>query len=330
LTLKAGALFAGIGGFCEGFKKSGIETSWAIDLDERAENTYNLNHITHEFIRADVKAIENNSILGRQLEPVDVLHAGFPCQSFSMAGERRGFNDPRGQLFFDLMRIIRDFQDKKPAILVFENSPYLQVGERGSWFKTVKSEIQKAGYWFKDSNTFIIDPQKHLGLPQFRPRLFMIALNRSTFRSGRFELDLSQEPKTRPLSDFIDFEGQQDDRYYLDRENRYFAMISEKKRNEPQTLYQLRKFRVRVKDHCPTLTANMGLGGHNVPFLFDGRGLRKLTETECVRLQGFEDFKFPDNIPGSAKYLQIGNSVHVEVAQMIANAVKDKMEVSND
>jgi DNA (cytosine-5)-methyltransferase 1 len=209
LKFKAGALFAGIGGFCEGFKKSGIETSWAIDIDERAEKTYSINHQAEKFICADVTAVRDRRAKDTDLEPVDVIHAGFPCQSFSMAGDRRGFEDPRGQLFFDLIRIIEDFGDAKPPVLVFENSPYLQIGERGEWFKRVKTEIQKLGYWFKDSNAIVLDPKEHLGLPQYRPRLFMIALNRKHFRSGRFTVDLESERVPASLSDFIDFEGEE-------------------------------------------------------------------------------------------------------------------------
>lgn len=326
MKFKAGALFAGIGGFCEGFKKTAIETVWAIDIDERVERTYAINHQAERFIREDISKVSSGSAGGVELEPVDVLHAGFPCQSFSMAGDRKGFDDPRGQLFFELVRVIREFGDKKPPVLVFENSPYLQIGERGEWFKRIKTEIQKLGYWFKDSNALVIDPQEHLGLPQYRPRLFMVALSRQHFRSGRFAINFDTDPPRLPLSDLVDFEGESDDFYYLDPENRYFGMISEKRRNERETLYQLRKFRVRVKDSCPTLTANMGLGGHNVPFLFDGKGLRKLTEDECARLQGFNDFRFPDDIPSSAKYLQIGNSVHVDVAHVIGKAVREKLE----
>ena len=329
MKFKAGALFAGIGGFCEGFKKTEIETVWAIDIDEKVERTYAINHQAERFIRADISEISDSKASGVELEPVDVLHAGFPCQSFSMAGDRKGFDDPRGKLFFELIRVIKEFGDKKPPILVFENSPYLQIGDRGEWFKKVKTEIQRLGYWFKDSNAIVIDPQEHLSLPQYRPRLFMVALSRGHFRSGRFSIDFGSETTPVRLSELVDFNGKAHERYYLDPENRYYGMISKEKQNERETLYQLRKFRVRVKDHCPTLTANMGLGGHNVPFLFDGQGLRKLTEYECSKLQGFENFLFPDSIPSSAKYLQVGNSVHVGVARLIGKAVREKLEAIN-
>ena len=134
MKLRAGAIFAGIGGFCKGFKRSGIETVWAIDIDERAGKTYTINHQIEQFICADVTKVRNSIANQIKLEPVDVLHAGFPCQSFSMAGNRQGFEDPRGQLFFDLIRIIREFGDNKPPVLVFENSPYLQIGQRGDSF----------------------------------------------------------------------------------------------------------------------------------------------------------------------------------------------------
>jgi DNA (cytosine-5)-methyltransferase 1 len=329
LKFKAGALFVGIGGFCEGFRKSGIETAWAIDNDERVEKTYSMNHPAGRFIRADVTEIKACKANQTLLEPVDVLHAGFPCQSFSMAGQKKGFNDPRGRLFFELTRIIEEFGNSKPPVLVFENSPFLQIGERGEWFKRVRTEIQKLGYWFKDNNAILLDPQEHLGVPQNRPRLFMIALNRKYFRSGRFTVELTSTPNI-PLSDFINFEGEESDEYYLDEENRYFGMIDAMRRNEVETLYQLRKFRVRVKDHCPTLTANMGLGGHNVPFLFDKKGLRKLTERECLRLQGFSDFRFPEDISLGAKYLQIGNSVHVDIAHLVGKSVREKLETINE
>jgi len=94
-------------------------------------------------------------------------------------------------------------------------------------------------------------------------------------------------------------------------------------------IYQLRKFLVRVKEPnvCPTLTANMGLGGHNVPFIHDSKGLRKLTEQECLRLQGFpEQYTFPDEVQRAKRYMQVGNSIAVPVATLLGNAVKEKIE----
>src|SRR5262249_20122727 len=136
-------------------------------------------------------------------------------------------------------------------------------------------------------------------LPQQRIRLFMVAFSMTHFRSGKFSFPTQKVVAPKRLEDYIDFEGKKDDEYYLHHENRYHKMIT-RRVNDKRCVYQLRKYEVRAKSPgiCPTLTANMGLGGHNVPFVFDDGGLRKLTEFECLRLQGFgRDFVFPADVP---------------------------------
>ena len=130
------------------------------------------------------------------------------------------------------------------------------------------------------------------------------------------------------MADFIDFSGQQDDEYYLHEENRYHKMISDEV-DDKNCIYQLRKYLVRVKEpnKCPTLTANMGLGGHNVPFVHDKNGLRQLTEYECLKLQGFPGtFKFPESLGKNKRYTQVGNSVSVPVAALLAKAIREKID----
>lgn len=149
-ALKCGSLFAGVGGFCCGFANAGLPTIWAIENDEHAVATY-----AHNFpdVRLICKSVTEVGVGADELEPVDVLHAGFPCQSFSQAGERRGFDDPRGRLFFEIIRLIREFKDQKPAVLVLENAPFLRYGEGGAWLLTLQREIQRSGYWFRsDTN----------------------------------------------------------------------------------------------------------------------------------------------------------------------------------
>lgn len=162
--LKAGALFSGIGGFCLGFKESGIETVWAVENNPQAVATY-----THNIngVRVIVDSLGNPASIkditvdSHDLEPVDVLHAGFPCQSFSQAGERKGFDDPRGQLFYDIIRLVKDFKDKKPSVIVLENSPHIRHGEGGSWFLEITKELKRAGYWFRESNSAELDSGLH-------------------------------------------------------------------------------------------------------------------------------------------------------------------------
>jgi DNA (cytosine-5)-methyltransferase 1 len=327
--LKAGALFSGIGGFCLGFEQHGIKTAWAIEKDVAAVATYrhNIRDANVIFDANGPASILDVTVAGNQLEQVDVLHAGFPCQSFSAAGERKGFDDPRGQLFYEVIRIIKEFGDKKPAVLVLENSPFIRLGQGGAWFIELTNQIKKAGYWFRESNSGELDPFVLTNLPQQRNRLFMVAFSIEAFRNGKFEFPSSRNATPKRLEDFIDFAGTQDDDYYLPEGNRYHEMITEKVDN-PYGIYQLRKFLVREKAPgvCPTLTANMGLGGHNVPFIVDKRGLRKLTEKECLRLQGFPEwFEFPEGVPRAKRYIQVGNSVVPLIASLLAERVKEKI-----
>ncbi|MES0032096.1 DNA (cytosine-5-)-methyltransferase [Mesorhizobium sp. M0040] len=324
MEYKCGALFAGIGGFCQGFGEGGLKTVWAVENDSHAVATYAHNFPGVRLIEKDVCTVKVDE---HRLEPVDVLHAGFPCQSFSQAGGRRGFEDERGMLFFEIIRIIREFGDRKPAVIVLENSPFLKYGEGGAWFLRLQHEIQKAGYWFRPESAQELDASRVTALPQQRVRLFMVALSMDHFLSGRFNFPTAEHTAPKRLADYIDFDGSVGSEYYLPQDNRYFKMISSAV-NSRNCLYQLRKYEVRAKEEgvCPTLTANMGGGGHNVPFLMNGHGLRKLTEHECLRLQGFPSaFTFPDDVPRHRRYTQAGNAVAVPVARLLAAGVREKL-----
>ena len=317
-AIKAGAIFAGIGGFCIGFKKAGINTSWAIDNDDFARATYTQYIQGTEYILKDVRVVS-----ARDLEPVDVLSAGFPCQSFSQAGYRKGFEDERGKLFYDLMRIIHEFKDKRPSIIIFENSPYLRHGNGGSWFIEITKEIKKAGYWFREASVAELDSFELTPLPQRRNRLFMVGLSTARFNNGMFDFPDKKDNTPKNIKKYIDFDKEKGEEYYLPSDNRYYKMIGAKF-EDPFCIYQLRKFLVRVKNpnECPTLTANMGQGGHNVPFIYDRKGLRRLTEQECLALQGFpEDFCFPKDVPRNKRYVQAGNAVCPLIAKLIADAI---------
>ena len=315
-----GGLFAGIGGFCFGFEDAGFETLWCNDLSKEAGSAYLRNFDDAHFINSDVKSL--NAM--RDLSQVDVLHAGFPCQSFSAAGFRLGFEDPRGQLFFEIVRLLKEWGEQRPKVLVLENSPHLKDGEGGAWFRTVQTEIQRAGYWFTSSNAFVLDTREHGGLPQRRKRLFMIAVNQDFADFNPIDLSGIEPERQMNISDLIRLD-ETDDYYYLNEDSKYAHMIKKQVTNEdPYQLYQLRKYFVRVpeKGVCPTLTANMGLGGHNVPFVQDGGRMRKLTERECLDLQGFpQTFEFPTEMSMSKRYELIGNSVSPVISRVIAKKV---------
>lgn len=330
-SFNAGGLFTGIGGFCIGLKSLGIDTEWSVENDPSAVSTYSLNLGKNKVIRQNdiPKSVTEISVSSDNLKPVDILHAGFPCQSFSVAGERKGFDDPRGKLFYEITRIVKEFDENRPSVLLLENSPNLKIGDSGSWFIELSTQIKKAGYWFRESNTFELDSFDHTDVPQKRKRLFMVAFATNRFKNGKLTLDLPFTNSQKQLEKYIDFDGEiEDDTYYLDKDNKYYQMIMAKI-DDPRSVLQLRKYEVRDKgiNVVPTLTANMGQGGHNVPFILDKKGLRKLTEHECLKIQGFPpEFTFPDDVPRAKRYQQVGNSVVPPLITLITKAIKNKIE----
>lgn len=258
---------------------------------------------------------------------IDLLTAGFPCQSFSAAGPNTGFDDPRGKLFFEIPRICKDLV-RPPKIVLLENVPNLKEFDNGSRLATVINELRRSGYWVSDSNTQILDAYDVGGGPQARRRLFIVAMHTDYFKKNNFNFKNIRKEKKRPLFQVINRSFREDDKLYLDSDNKYFRMIdalAQKKGKD--RLFQIRRFEARAcpKEKCPTLTANMGSGGHNVPFVYDHFGLRKLSINECLSLQGFSsgEVKIPDGVSNGAVYQMIGNAVHVPTVKNLLKAVLD-------
>ena len=318
--LTCGALFSGIGGFCFGFEKAGFETAWALDIDKDATATYAENFLETEVVQEDIRKINQSKPI---LDPVTILHAGFPCQSFSPAGNRKGFEDERGMLFFEIVDLIKSWGKNKPKILVFENSAFLLHGEGGLWFNKIQFEIQRLGYWFNVENAVIIDTKEHAGLPQRRERLFMVAIAMDFMDYNPFT-GISSVAESIDLEGILQL-GEEDEAYYMPEDNKYTKKISAAMRQYNDIrLFQFRRMQLRPQPpgHCPTLTANMGTGGHNVPFVMDGGRLRKLTERECLGLQGFDasSFRWAETTLAT-KYRLIGNAVSPMISEKIASTI---------
>ena len=317
-TLTMGCLFSGMGGFCGGFKKAGIKTIWANDIDENACASFQENYPDVRMLKG---GIDDLSVTKDAIEPVDILTAGFPCQSFSQAGMKLGFDDERGKLFFQIIRLIEEFGDAKPKIILLENVPYLASGGAGRWLHEIITNVQKAGYWFDKTNCCILKTDEISELPQGRERLFMLATSVDHFFCNDF---IFPQPanKTRPLADFINKSKKQEKNTYLSPDNRFYKEIEKKiKKGSPDSIYQLRRYYVReYSDKCPTLTANMGGGGHNIPFIRDKWGIRPLSVDECARLQGFDNYVFPAEVSMSNRYKQIGNAVSLPIAERLGEA----------
>ena len=322
-----------MGGFASGFAKAGYRIHWASDNNQYACDVFRYRFPSVPVIEKDVQML---SVESDGLTEVDILVAGFPCQSFSQAGKREGFNDPRGKLFFEIPRLIGEFGPiHQPRLLVLENVPYLLHGENGSWFDQVRRSLRRAGYWFREESCWTVNVKDATDLPQDRVRLFMVGASRRHFSFNPFTMqDVSRLSGTcRSLDQFIDRKQKASDSAYLSQDNKYYKMIEKKMSagDSPDNIYQLRRSYVREKKRglCPTLTANMGVGGHNVPFIKDTWGIRKLSVNEVALLQGFDAREplFPD-LPVPEMYRLLGNSVCVSLARIIGQKCAEILKES--
>ena len=135
------SLFAGIGGICKAFENSGANVIWANEIDEYACQTYRLNMQETELIEGDICDIDEAT-----LPDFDILTAGFPCQSFSIAGYQKGFNDDRGNLFFETLRFINA---KKPRAFLLENVKNLVSHDHGKTFRIIMESLKNSGCLIK-------------------------------------------------------------------------------------------------------------------------------------------------------------------------------------
>lgn len=314
-------MFAGVGGIDLGFEQNGFKIVYADEFDSEPIKTYRANfHIAVD--SRDINTVECDDIPN-----FNVMLAGFPCQAFSVAGYRQGFNDEKGRgvLFFQLARI---FKEKKPEVIFLENVKNLVTHDHGKTFRIILETLEAENYHVKYK---VLNTLEYGNIPHNRERIYIVA-----FRdiNAFNEFDFPKPVKlTTKLSDVIDFENKVDDRYYYTPNN--FSHYDELERaiTKSDTVYQWRRMYVRENQSnvCPTLTANMGTGGHNVPLVLTKYGIRKLTPSECFRLQGFPvDFVLPANVANSNLYKQAGNSVSVTVVSRIAKNIKTALRNSQN
>ena len=319
-TPTVASLFSGMGAFCKAFRDTGFRVVWANESDPFAVQTYQWNFPETRMLG---KPIQSLSVVADALEPVDVMTAGFPCQPFSVAGSKLGFDDPRGRLFFEIIRLLREFGRDRPKILILENVPYLLSHDKGRTFARLAQEIQQAGYWFSPATSYAkLNTRTHTDIPQNRERLYMAALSWEHFASNTFRFP-RPESTVREYREFLDLDRRADDWYYFGAESKWRLMFEASMENgNPEAVYHLRRHYVReIKSPMvPTLTAHMGDGAHNVPVIKDAWGIRKLTPQECLRLQGLNDgeLRFPETISRSQQYRQIGNAVTVPLVRKLA------------
>jgi len=317
--LRCASFFAGVGGIDIGFENTGVfETVYANEFDSYPAKTFELNHA----VKVDVRDI--HEVKSDEIPDFDVMLAGFPCQAFSIAGLRKGFDDEkgRGELFFELVRIL---EDKKPRIAFFENVKNLVGHDNGNTFRVICEQLDLLGY---KHTHMVLNAMEHGNVAQNRERIYIVAF-RDDEDFERFVWP-KKVPLTTSVKDIIDFENKVDDKYYYTegkyKESIYTAICEAMADDDPENpaIYQWRRQYVRKNQSgvVPTLTANQGEGGHNVCLVKTKYGIRKMTPRECFNTQGFpKTFKLPDTQSDARLYKQAGNSVCVSVIERIAESI---------
>lgn len=329
-------LFCGIGGFRLAMENSNVDCVFSSDIDKFAQETYNANF--HEIPVGDITKVE-----AKDIPAFDILTAGFPCQPFSYAGEKKGFEDTtRGTLFFDICRIL---EYHKPPMVFLENVKGLVSHKEGETLKIILDNLRKLGYYPHWAILSSLD----FGLPQKRERWYCVAF-RENF-PFKFPKPLGGHPTLRDIVDLDDHSPQLAiPKFELDRIDYHFAHCHETERVQhsnakyaPNTkkgkygVYSFQKpdgsLRFHVGDPAKTQiqeafyscldTYASTIIANRTPKLWDIR--RKLSVLESKRLQGFpDDFVMP--VSDAQAYKQLGNSVSVPIIKLIMQDMIDTYE----
>jgi DNA (cytosine-5)-methyltransferase 1 len=306
-------LFAWIWWFHIAFHNLWWKLVSAIERDKPARETYQANFLHwNEDVFLWWKYFEDITKTDPNLIPDhDILCAWFPCQAFSIAGYRKWFSDSRGNVFFDLCRII---EYKKPEVIFLENVKNLKSHDWGKTFNVIQESLESLWYYIKAQ---VINSCEYWWIPQNRERIYIVGF-RDKKAYERFSF-----PEKIPLNLWIRdmLDEVKEDSYYYTKSSLYPKLKEEIK--DKNTAYQRRRQYVRANKSWvfPTLTANMWTWWHNVPLVVDIKWIRKLTPRECFRIQGFpEDFILP-NIAKSQLYKQAWNAVTVTAIQRVGESI---------
>lgn len=303
--MKVLSLFSGIGGLDAGFANAGFDIVWANDFDKYAVQTYSANYDSNIYL-GDINDFSLDS-----LPDFDVLIGGFPCQPFSMMGAELGFEDTRGTLFFRIAEIIKDKieKGKKPKVVVLENVRTLRTHDKGRTFKTIKHILEKdLGYRVYDAVLNTAD----YGIPQTRNRTYIVCFANN---SAEFVFP-SKIPLTLTLQDLL--ENEVDEKYFLSETILPTILSDGTGGYKAKSEIDLKV----ARPLCATM-AKMHRACQDNYVTQNGR-VRRLTPRECARLQGFsDDFVIP--VSDSQAYKQFGNAVTVNVAEAVANEIKNTL-----
>lgn len=322
-------LFAGIGGFRLGMESAGHKCIGFCDIDKFARASYKAIHNTKGEIELhDITTVSDEFIRG--IGSVDVICGGFPCQAFSIAGARRGFEDTRGTLFFEICRFASIL---RPKYLFLENVRGLLNHDGGATFETIIRTLDGLGY---DVEWQVLN-SKNFGVPQNRERVFIIGhlrgqRTRNVFPIGRNTKQVDGLPRENITTNNLTA------RYTADGNGSYIIESEQKKikiKEATSQGYAEAEIGDSVNLSHPNSKTRRGRVGKQIAnTLLTGESqgvvepdfrIRKLTPRECWRLQGFPDWAFDkaqEVNSNSQLYKQAGNSVTVNVIAAIAKELK--------
>lgn len=305
------SLFAGIGGICLGFREAGFQICWANEKDHAACETYRHNFGDSYLVESDIRKVDMKTI-----PHATVLAAGFPCQSFSLGGTQKGFADPRGTMFFEVIRAAAAIG---PKVIFLENVENLMEHDNGRTFQTIYASLVELGYYI---HYRAMATHEYANIPQTRRRIYIVAFS---------DLEMSKAfrfpdpvPLTKNAMELVDTSERKPDIYYYSNDTEFDRYIRGFV-TDRRFLYRVFNGSIRklTNGKCPTLTASMTTP-RNAAVLRDNHGVRRLTLRECLRFQGFpKDYYFPKTIRIENAYKQIGNSVSVPVIQRIAGQIRE-------
>lgn len=315
-SYEVASFFGGVGGIDLGFEQTKkFSTVYINEFDKNAQETISVNFPDVRLDRRDIHEVK-----AEEVPSTDLIVGGFPCQAFSIAGYRKGFEDERGDLFFELLRIIKFH---KPRAIFIENVKNMVTHDHGNTFKVIREALTLNGYYIKWK---VMNSKNYGDIPQNRERIYIVGfLSRNAFDKFKFPEEIELK---KTLKDVIDFDTLEEEKYYYRKGVQPFYDKLAEDVSSQESVYQWRRQYVRENKNgvVPTLTANMGTGGHNVPIILTKNGIRKLTPRETFNVQGFpKDFKLP-NISNGQLYKQAGNSVVVPLIKRIANRIANALE----
>lgn len=309
-------LFSGLGGFRIAFESCGAKCVFSSEIDTHARKIYYNNF-------GEIPSGDVTKIAAEDVPTHDILCAGFPCQPFSLAGKRLGFEDTRGTLFFEIVRIIKE---KLPKAIFLENVAGIVNHDGGRTLSVIEKEIKGLGYKIK----WKIMNACNYGVPQNRNRWYMVGIREDLCISDEDLVDIFPEEiiLETTLSDILDLHKKESFYAISKIAQKNINLFKEqfktmnKRYNADKILIanEVRPSRCNFRSDgiSPCLTAKMGTGGNNIPIIVDAK--RRFTEEECLRIMGFPEwYKIEKNKMQS--YKQIGNSVAVPVIKKIGERI---------